>query len=83
MRVKGIEREMGRVPTYRWGPRLIDIDLLLYDDVRTASPELMLPHPGILEREFVWRPLAELAPERVEELRRDASVPLRSQGPDR
>lgn len=72
--VKAIEARMGRAPTYRWGPRLIDIDILLYDDLRWQSPELTIPHPGLLERPFVREPLAELAPERLEELRRDASV---------
>jgi 2-amino-4-hydroxy-6-hydroxymethyldihydropteridine diphosphokinase len=74
--VKAIERAMGRVPTYRWGPRVIDIDILLYDRLRWESPELTIPHPGILERPFVTKPLAELAPERLEELRRDAVVPV-------
>jgi 2-amino-4-hydroxy-6-hydroxymethyldihydropteridine diphosphokinase len=74
--VKEIETALGRMPTYRWGPRLIDIDLLLYDRLRWESPELTIPHPGILERPFVMEPLAELAPERLTELRRDASVPV-------
>ena len=74
--VKAIEKALGRLPAYRWGPRLIDIDILLYDRLRWESPELTIPHPGILERPFVREPLAELAPERIEELRRDASVPV-------
>jgi 2-amino-4-hydroxy-6-hydroxymethyldihydropteridine diphosphokinase len=74
--VKGIETQLGRVPTYPWGPRVIDIDILLYDHLRWESPELTIPHPGILERSFVMEPLAELAPERLAELRRDASVPV-------
>ena len=74
--VKEIETALGRVPTYRWGPRVIDIDILLYDRLRWESPELTIPHPGILERPFVMEPLAELAPERLRELRRDASVPV-------
>ena len=72
--VKQIEAEMGRTPIYRWGPRLIDIDILLYDRLRWDSPELTIPHPGLLERSFVTKPLGELAPERLEELRRDASL---------
>ncbi len=72
--VKDIETKLGRVPSYRWGPRRIDIDILLYDHLRWESPELTIPHPGILERPFVMEPLAELAPEVLEELRRDASV---------
>src|SRR5689334_17878930 len=50
---KAIERDLGRVPTFRWGPRLIDIDLLLYGARRMDTPELKLPHPRILERPFV------------------------------
>ena len=74
--VKEIEATLGRVPSYRWGPRVIDIDILLYDRLRWESPELTIPHPSILERPFVMEPLAELAPERLRELRRDASVPV-------
>jgi 2-amino-4-hydroxy-6-hydroxymethyldihydropteridine diphosphokinase len=74
--VKEIETKLGRVPSYRWGPRQIDIDILLYDRLRWESPELTIPHPGILVRPFVTEPLAELAPEALEELRRDASVPI-------
>jgi 2-amino-4-hydroxy-6-hydroxymethyldihydropteridine diphosphokinase len=74
--VKRIERELGRVTSFRWGPRLIDIDILLYDHLRWHSPELTIPHPGILERTFVTEPLAELAPERLAELRRDASLSI-------
>jgi len=79
--VKRLEGELGRVPSFRWGPRLIDIDLLLYGERRLQTDRLTLPHPRILERPFVWEPLAEIAPEVVEELRR-AVVPLRSTGPD-
>jgi 2-amino-4-hydroxy-6-hydroxymethyldihydropteridine diphosphokinase len=74
--VKQIERDMGRVESYRWGPRLIDIDILLYDRIRWESGELTIPHPGLLQRSFVTEPLGELAPELLEELRRDASVPV-------
>jgi 2-amino-4-hydroxy-6-hydroxymethyldihydropteridine diphosphokinase len=74
--VKAIEHAMGRRPGPRWGPRLIDLDLLLFDRVRLRTPSLTLPHPEILRREFVWGPLAEIAPEALEELRRDASLSL-------
>lgn len=59
--LKQIETNLGRVPTYRWGPRLIDIDLLLYDDVTHADATLTLPHPRMAERAFVLTPLAEIA----------------------
>ncbi|MFN3652913.1 MAG: 2-amino-4-hydroxy-6-hydroxymethyldihydropteridine diphosphokinase [Armatimonadota bacterium] len=70
--VKEIERKVGRAPTYRWGPRLIDIDLLLYGARRVSTPELTVPHPHLLEREFVTGPLEQIAPEVLEELRRAA-----------
>lgn len=61
-----IEREHGRRRDgTRWGPRTLDLDLLVYDDVRLAEPGLVLPHPRIAERAFVLLPLAELAPELV------------------
>ena len=56
----GIEAAMGRVREIKNGPRVLDLDLLIYDDVRINSKELMLPHPYILEREFVLKPLTEL-----------------------
>ncbi len=61
--LKRIERDMGRTPPpVRWGPRRIDLDLLLYDDLKTQEPDLTLPHPGIHERNFVLYPLADIAP---------------------
>lgn len=49
----------------RWGPRTLDLDLLLYEDRILREPGLVVPHPGIPERAFVLAPLAELAPSRV------------------
>ena len=63
--LKQVEEEMGRRITYRFGPRNIDIDILLYDDLQLNTPELTIPHARIAERAFVLVPLAELAPERV------------------
>lgn len=57
-----IETKLGRVRLERWGPRVIDIDLLVYDDVKSDDDELTLPHPRMTERAFVLVPLAELAP---------------------
>ena len=59
--VKQIEREMGRVPTERYGPRLIDIDILFYGTEIVDLPYLSIPHPRMAEREFVLRPLADVA----------------------
>ena len=58
----GIERSMGRTREIRWGPRIIDLDLLLYGDVVMNTPELELPHPRIAERLFVLIPLLEVLP---------------------
>jgi 2-amino-4-hydroxy-6-hydroxymethyldihydropteridine diphosphokinase len=60
--LKQIERGMGRIETIRNGPRLIDIDILFYDDLEIDSPTLGIPHPRMEGRAFVWVPLAEIAP---------------------
>ena len=60
--LKEREKILGRVPSFRYGPRLIDIDILFYDDLLLESPTLTLPHPRIPERAFVLVPLVELAP---------------------
>lgn len=73
--LKRIETGLGRVPSYRWGPRLIDLDVLLYGGRRLNTEHLTLPHPGILERPFVYEPLGEIAPDILEGLRR-AAVPI-------
>jgi 2-amino-4-hydroxy-6-hydroxymethyldihydropteridine diphosphokinase len=62
LRVKTIEHKLGRVAGPRFGPRLIDIDLLLYDELILESPSLTLPHPRMPQRAFVLLPLSELVP---------------------
>jgi 2-amino-4-hydroxy-6-hydroxymethyldihydropteridine diphosphokinase len=64
-RLKAIEAELGRAPGIRFGPRLIDLDLLIYGDVHMDEPELTLPHPRLPERPFVLVPLADIAPDLV------------------
>ena len=59
------EKEMGRRRTRRWGERNIDLDLLLYDDLIIDLPELKVPHPDMQNRDFVLRPLAQIAPDAV------------------
>lgn len=58
-----IEDAQGRVRTQVWGPRVLDLDLLLYGNDTVAQPELTVPHPEIPNRDFVLRPLLDLAPE--------------------
>jgi 2-amino-4-hydroxy-6-hydroxymethyldihydropteridine diphosphokinase len=61
-RLKEVERKAGREKTFKWGPRLIDIDILLYGDLRMAEGDLEIPHPEMDRRAFVLTPLAEIAP---------------------
>ncbi len=61
--VKDVERSVGRTPTYRWGPREIDVDILLYDGAQIAGDRLTVPHPRMQERLFVLLPLRELYPD--------------------
>jgi 2-amino-4-hydroxy-6-hydroxymethyldihydropteridine diphosphokinase len=60
---KTLERSAGRRRGVRFGPRPLDIDLLLYGDRQSAAPELTLPHPRLRERRFMLEPLAEIAPD--------------------
>jgi len=63
--VKTIENQLGRKPTYHWGPREIDIDILCYDRVRMETTVLSIPHPQLARRRFVLLPFAEIAPQFV------------------
>lgn len=60
---KALERAAGRRRGPRFGPRPLDVDLLLYGDLQLESPHLTLPHPRLRERRFVLEPLAEIAPD--------------------
>ena len=57
---KAVEREGGRKPTRRWGPRVIDVDILFFGDERVSDRDLQIPHPRIKDRQFVQRSLREL-----------------------
>jgi 2-amino-4-hydroxy-6-hydroxymethyldihydropteridine diphosphokinase len=63
--VKRIEADLGRRASVRWGPRPIDIDILVYADRLIVEPDLVVPHPRMLERAFVLRPLADIDPDLV------------------
>jgi 2-amino-4-hydroxy-6-hydroxymethyldihydropteridine diphosphokinase len=57
---KSVEHQGGRTPTRRWGPRVIDIDILLFGDERIEEADLVIPHPRIAERDFIKESLREL-----------------------
>lgn len=63
--VKSIEKQMGRSSSERWGPREIDIDLLIYDGLVFANDQIKVPHPELEKRRFVLVPLREIAPDLV------------------
>lgn len=60
---KDIEKSMGRISNFKDGPRIIDIDILFYNDEVIDEPDLKIPHPRLQERGFVLKPLAEISPE--------------------
>ena len=62
VQLQKIEKKMGRTRPYRWAPRTLDLDILYYDDLVLATPELQLPHPEIARRPFILKPLLEIAP---------------------
>jgi len=63
--LKTVETEMGRVSSeHRYGPRILDFDIIFYDDEIIDTPELVVPHPRMHYREFVLRPLCELCPDK-------------------
>ncbi len=64
-RCQAVERQLGRERTIKWGPRVIDLDILVYRDLALNDPDLVLPHPHITARAFVLVPLADVAPDLV------------------
>lgn len=63
--LKEIESAVGRTKTFRWGPRIIDLDILLYDNLIINTNNVQIPHTGTKDRDFVLRPLAEIAPDKI------------------
>jgi 2-amino-4-hydroxy-6-hydroxymethyldihydropteridine diphosphokinase len=63
--LQGIENKLGRKRLIRWGPRVIDLDILLYGNRTIETPKLIIPHPRMYERGFVMIPLQEIAPDLV------------------
>ena len=80
--LKKIEKKMGRKKTVRWGPRVIDLDILFYDDLTLNDDDLVIPHPFMHTRAFVLEPLSEIAPEKVHPvLRKKVAALLRENTP--
>ena len=65
LRIKTVERQLGRRPGVRWGPRPIDVDILIFGEMALATELLTIPHTAIRERSFVLAPLVDLAPDLV------------------
>ena len=80
--LQSIEHRHGRRPAERWGPRVIDLDLLVYADQVIDAAGLTVPHPGIAERNFVLLPLQEIAPDLIiPGLGRAADIPVDTEQP--
>lgn len=75
---QAVEHTLGRTRHERWGPRTVDIDILLYDDLALQTPDLMIPHPELTRRRFALEPLLEIAPD----ARLPDGRPLRAYLPD-
>lgn len=77
--MKDIELSMGRVESVHWGPRVIDLDILFYDDRIIDSADLKIPHPHLHERDFVLMPLMEIAPEKIHPVLKTKICELKTQ----
>ena len=71
-----IESEMKRERVIKWGPRIIDLDVVFYDDIISDDEEIVLPHPRMEEREFVLKPLSELCPYKIHPVLRKSVLKL-------
>jgi len=74
-----IETAMGRKRTVKWGPRVIDLDLLFYDQLIMKSPDLTIPHPFLEKRRFVLEPMVEIAPDYVHPILQKTMTRLRDE----
>ena len=80
--LKSIEKEVGRISTEKWGPRVIDIDILFYGSEIIQAPELQVPHPYLPVRRFALLPLSEIAEDFIHPVLRRSVNALLSECPD-
>ncbi len=73
---RSVEERLGRKRIVRWGPRIIDLDILLYGDTVVNTAELVIPHPRMADRRFVLSPLAEIAPDAIHPILRQTASDL-------
>ena len=77
-----VEKQMGRIRDDKWGERLIDIDILYFNDISMKAGDLILPHPSIEERRFTLIPLCELIPEELHPVLKQSQLELLSKCED-
>lgn len=80
--LKSIEKEAGRVDTVRFGPRILDMDIIFYDDVITDDSGLIIPHPRMHKRRFVLAPICDIEPELVHPVLKQTMAALLKQSDD-
>ena len=80
--LKNIEKQLGREANFRYGPRLIDLDILFYGNRIIQTPRLQVPHPRLVERAFVLIPMAEIAPDFVHPQNKQTITQLLAALPD-
>ena len=78
---QAVERRLGRMPTYHWGPRLLDVDILLLGDRIVERENLSIPHPEMVNRAFVLVPLAEIEPDLIHPVLKRSIALLRREVP--
>jgi 2-amino-4-hydroxy-6-hydroxymethyldihydropteridine diphosphokinase len=74
--IKLVEKKVGRIDRFRWGPREIDIDIIFYDNIVINSESLTIPHPQYLKRDFVLKPISDIAPDLIDPISRKPIISI-------